>query len=366
MQLVLPALSSPWCKSSPERTRTRLWYSWVWLCLQSCQVYPGSLALLACSHFARLSSRDDVVSNSLSGDLASNTHSFSSLEFGSPFLLSPSFPGVGLTFFSQNLKVQKALSHPCLRAVKCFHNIFLSFTLKIFTFLLIYVCMPCVFVCLEAKQGCWIPWNYCYRQLWVVQCGCWDPKSNPLPKQPTFLMVKPSFHPWLSVKRPFSLVICMNAAGKFSHWRVKAMVAPAQPLVGNSWVDYLSIERVHWKMVQWEDHGLVQLVVCRLHFPDSENVVWQIHRAQYHFTVLKGWTLLLEEEFVCYTCQLGGIYLNIADLYYSAPPMLTSLQFNYPIRWLHRHTYETSLRTVPKIVVILNKLYLAVEECKEE
>lgn len=42
------------------------------------------------------------------------------------------------------------------------------------------------------------------------------------------------------------------------------MVAPAQPLVGNSWVGYLSIERVHWKMAQWEDHELHAGPTCCL------------------------------------------------------------------------------------------------------
>lgn len=78
-------------------------------------------------------------------------------------------------------------------------------------------------------------------------------------------------------------------------------------------------------------------------------MVRQIHRAQYRFIVLKEWTLLLEEEFVCYTSQLGGIYLNLANIYYSVPPpMLRSLQFNYPIRWLHRLREMTNLWSVTK------------------
>lgn len=53
----------------------------------------------------------------------------------------------------------------------------------------------CVCVCINTHsplRGCYILWNWGYRQVWLL-CGCWDLNLGPLEEQTVLLTTEPSF-----------------------------------------------------------------------------------------------------------------------------------------------------------------------------
>lgn len=47
-------------------------------------------------------------------------------------------------------------------------------------FLTVYenVCTPVKAVPMESRRGHWVPWGWCHRWLWAIQCVYWDPNST--------------------------------------------------------------------------------------------------------------------------------------------------------------------------------------------
>lgn len=68
-------------------------------------------------------------------------------------------------------------------------------------------CLPCMSVWVSAtgvqrptqggQRGCWIPWNWSYRQLWATQCGYW------------FLMTQSSLQPTWYLKPVDDSEVCL-------------------------------------------------------------------------------------------------------------------------------------------------------------
>lgn len=116
---------------------------------------------------------------------------------------------------------------------------------------------------------------------------------------------------------------------------------------------WLSTERVHRKMLQWEDHELQTFPTCRLQASCSRIAsIWfnKFIDYNYHFTMLKGWPLCWKKS-LCITLANLGEFIHILLIFIflpPAPPMLRSSQLNCTIRWLHRLNKMTYLQNLTK------------------